>query len=626
VLCAVVACAVVAVVLPAGAAADQASEPSLPVAGRLAAGGYHSCVVVGGGSLRCWGLGSSGQLGYGTTSNVGDDETPASVGPVSFGPGVTVKAIAAGQYHTCAILDDGSVRCWGYGGDGRLGYGNTNDVLDPGSVGAVYLGPGRTATAISAGGADTCAILDNGSVLCWGYGGGGFRYDGRLGYGNESNVGDTPSDTPGLVGPVNLEGHRAVAISTGGAHTCAILDDGSVRCWGVGAYGELGYGNTSDVGNSPTNTPNTVGAVNLGPGRTAVAISAGGVSSGPNTAVAGVEHTCAILDNGSVLCWGYGGYGQLGYGNTNHVGDTPATTPGLVGPVNLGGHKAIAISAGQDHTCAILDDHSVRCWGLGVHGRLGYPTLERSGEQPNVGDTPVRTPEKMGPVNLGAGRTAVAISAGGAHTCALLDNGSVRCWGYAAYGQLGYCNTSDVGTDDTPGSVGPVNLEPGDRGTRCAATANPSHLQALRARALRRCLAHAARRPKRQRRRAQSGCLKRYGRTPDPIKLLHARAVSRTQIVLTFAAPGSNGQKPPAARAYLVKQSRHPIRSTRAFLAAQTLCNGYCRFKVTAVGTKIKLTIEHLHPHTTYYYTIAARDNVSARPGPRSRTVEIRTR
>ncbi len=623
----VLACAVGGA-LPAGAAAEQASEPASLAADGLDAGGSHSCAVLGAGSVRCWGLGASGQLGYGGTDTIGDDETPASTAPVSVGAGRTVKAIAAGDFHTCAILDDGTVRCWGFGADGRLGYGNTNDVPDPSSVGPVNLS-GHAATAITAGPAHTCVILDDASVRCWGFGGGGpgFPEDGRLGYGNTDNVGGTPATTPDKVGAVKLgAGSRAVAISAGGAHTCVILDDGTVRCWGIGAYGQLGYGNTDDVGDKPTNTPDTVGPVNLG-GHKATAISAGGLGVGVDAGTAGAAHTCAILDDGSVRCWGYGADGRLGYGNTRNVGATPATTPDTAGPVKLGPRRtAVAISAGQDHTCAILDDRSVRCWGLGTHGRLGYPTLDSFGNQPNVGAAPTTTPDTVGPVDLGSHRGAVAISAGGQDTCARLDDARVRCWGYGAYGQLGYCNTDSVGDDEPPGSVGPVNLQPGDGGTGCAHPVDPLHLEALRAQAMHSCLARAARRPKPRRSRARRDCVKRYGRTPGPIKALHAHALSSTTIVLTFAAPGSDGQNPPAARTYLIKQSQRPIRGARDFLAAPTLCNGYCQFKVSAVGTKIKLTITHLPPHSTDYYAVKARDNVSNRLGPRSPAVEVRTR
>ena len=285
----------------------------------------------------------------------------------------------------------------------------------------------------------------------------------------------------------------------------------------------------------------------------------------------------------------------------------------------------------MDHTCAILDDASVRCWGNGADGRLGY------GNQNNVGD--IMAPGSAGAVDLGSGRTAVAISAGGAHTCALLDNDTVRCWGDGASGRLGYCNTSNVADTPAtlPGNVGPVNLQPGDGGATCASPGpplrgghhvDPLRLQALRAHALHHCLAAAGarrRRSDRQRARARRGCLERYGRTPGRVTSLHARAISPTTVVLTFAAPGSDGAKAPAARTYLIKQSPHPIHGARDFLAAHALCHGDCRFNVTTVATKIKLTITHLRPHATYYYAIAAHDNVTGRIGPRSQTVPVRT-
>ena len=148
-------------------------------------------------------------------------------------------------------------------------------------------------------------------------------------------------------------------------------------------------------------------------------------------------------------CWGYGGDGELGYGNTNDIGDNE--TPGSVGPVDLGpGRSAVAISAGYSHTCAILDNGTVRCWGDDLNGELGY------GNTATIGDD--ETPGSVGPVNLGAGRTGAAISAGEAHTCATLDDGTVRCWGAGGLGRLGYGNTNTIGDNETPGSVGPVDL------------------------------------------------------------------------------------------------------------------------------------------------------------------------
>jgi alpha-tubulin suppressor-like RCC1 family protein len=618
--------------VPAPALAEQASQPSSPAAGQIDAGENDTCAVLPGGGLSCWGYNAENELGNGNTETVGDDETPASVGPLNFGGGRTVTAVSAGTYHTCALLDDGTVRCWGYGFDGRLGYGNTSNVSSPASVGPVDLGPGRTAVAISAGGGHTCAIRDDGSVLCWGYG-----FEGELGYNSPSSLGDV--STPGSHAPVDLGGVKAKAISAGELHTCAILVDGTVRCWGFGVYGQLGYGDPLNVGDGGTDpSPASGPPVYLGTNRTAVAISAG------------ASDTCALLDNGRVLCWGFGGQGQLGYGNTANVGATGL--PGLQTPVDLGGRMATAISAGDDHTCAILDNGSAWCWGDGSYGELGY------GNTNNVGDA--QSPASAGPVDLGPGRTAVAISSGGAHTCALLDNGSVRCWGYGAYGQLGYCSTSNVGDTQTPGAGGPVNLRPGDGGVGCAtpapatpatppagsppATPTPSSVataEAARARALRACLAAVTARARkalasrsakrrraaitRQERAGRLSCERKYGRTPGAVTGLRALSRGKSVIELDWRAPGTDGNHPPPARSYVVKQSLHPIRNARDFARARTLCHGACRFTVTRVGGPIALTVTSLQAGRTYYYAVAARDNVSGRLGPRSPTVVAKT-
>src|SRR4249919_3193349 len=268
------------------ASPEQASSQlrRLP-AGLIDAGNFHTCAVVGAGNVRCWGSGMGGQLGYGNTNDIGDNEAPGSVGPVDLGAGRKAIAVAAGWLHTCALLDDGAVRCWGANTAGQLGYGNTNDIGDdetPGSAGPVDLGAGRKAVAISAGGNQTCAILDNGRVRCWGFNG-----SGQLGTGNTNSVGD--DEAPGSVPPVDLgAGRRALAISAGGDHTCALLDNGDVRCWGAGLYGRLGYGNTNTIGDDET--PGGLGPVDLAT-RKAVAITAGGAP------------TCAALDNGRIRCW-----------------------------------------------------------------------------------------------------------------------------------------------------------------------------------------------------------------------------------------------------------------------------------------------------------------------------------
>ena len=127
-------------------------------------------------------------------------------------------------------------------------------------------------------------------------------------------------------------------------------------------------------------------------------------------------HTCATLDDGTLQCWGQNSNGQLGIGST-----TGQTTPQTV---NLGfGRRVESVSTGEYHTCAILDDGSLKCWGRNIYGELG------------TGSTTQQTTPQT--VNLGAGKTATSVSAGGTHTCASINDGTLKCWGYNSNGQLG---------------------------------------------------------------------------------------------------------------------------------------------------------------------------------------------
>ena len=364
--------------------------------------GYDStCAILDNGYVSCWGKNYHGELGDGTNT---DRNIPTQTS--SLGIGRTAVAISSGGYNTCAILDDGSVSCWGDNYWGQLGDGTTTDRNTPTQTSS--LGTGRTAVAISSGNGHTCAILDDGSVSCWGYN------DYQLGDGTTAHR-NTPTQTSSLG-----TNRTAVAISSGQSHTCAILDDGTVSCWGSNYEGQLGDGTITDR-LTPTQT------ASLGIGRTAVAISSG------------TYHTCAILDDGSVSCWGGNSFGQLGDGTTTDRNTSAQTS-------SLGtGRTAVAISSGSIHTCAILDDGSVSCWGKGS-GQLGDGTS-------NPSTTPTQTS------SLGTGRTAVAITSGTGHTCALLEDGTVSCWGFNYNGQLGDgtnternipTQTSSLGTTTNP--------------------------------------------------------------------------------------------------------------------------------------------------------------------------------
>jgi hypothetical protein len=216
-------------------------------------------------------------------------------------------------------------------------------------------------------------------------------------------------------------------ISANRYYTCALLDNASVKCWGRNDYGQLGIDNTTTMGDNSSEMA-LLPVVNLGTGRTATAISAG------------TQHSCALLDNASVKCWGRNSDGQLGIDNNTRMGDDSGEMA-LIPVVNLGtGRTATAISAGYYHSCALLDNASVKCWGKNSNGQLGIDNSTNMGD--DSGEMAV-----LPVVNLGTGRTATAISAGERHSCALLDNASVKCWGDNWYGSLGIDNDTQMGDD-----------------------------------------------------------------------------------------------------------------------------------------------------------------------------------
>jgi alpha-tubulin suppressor-like RCC1 family protein len=235
----------------------------------------------------------------------------------------------------------------------------------------------------------TCAVAGPaGTVHCWGANG-----SGQLGDGTTSQR-NAPTPVPGLSAVTAITAHGMWF----GSHTCALVGDGTAHCWGANFSGQLGDGTTTQ-----RTTPTPVSGL-----------------SGATALSAGATHSCALLGDGTARCWGDNGSGQLGDGTPNQ-----RTTPTPVSGVS----SATAIAASTGFTCARLSDGTARCWGANYAGQLGHPDT-------SVIQTPVPT--------LVAGVSgATAISTGGAHTCALLQDRTVRCWGLNAYGQLG----NDTATD-----------------------------------------------------------------------------------------------------------------------------------------------------------------------------------
>ena len=425
--------AVSAVVLanPAGAA-----ETAKPVA--LITGGHHTCAVLDGGSVKCWGLNGNGELGYGDTSSRGDNasEMGDNLATVDLGTGRTALALTSGRDHTCALLDNHTVKCWGLNEIGELGYGDTDNRGDNTSemgdnLPAVDLGTGRTAKAVNAGMWHTCAILDNDTVKCWGK-----NDHGELGLGDTSHRGDNASEMGDSLPVVELgSGRTAKALSSAGVHSCALLDNDTIKCWGYNGNADLGLGDTNNRGDNASEMGDSLPAVDLGTGRTAKAVSSGGGG------------TCAVLDNNAVKCWGYNAQGQLGYGDTNNRGDTAGEMGDSLPAVDLGtGRTASAIWYGDLHVCALLDNGSVKCWGWNSVGQLGL------GDTDNRGDIGAEMGDSLGIVPLGAGRSALSITAAWDHSCALLDNDTIKCWGNNAEGELGQGDANSRG--DGPDELG----------------------------------------------------------------------------------------------------------------------------------------------------------------------------
>ena len=202
----------------------------------VAAGKQHNCALVEGGKIVCWGYNKDGQLGYGHTETIGDDETPQSAGFVDVGG--PVRKVAAGRGHSCAILQSGGLRCWGWNKEMQLGLGHTDDIGDDElAANAPFVEVGADVMDVGLGANHTCALLERGEVKCW-----GDNRFGQLGYGNEAPVGD-----PSAVGTVDL-GAPVVALYVGSYHNCAILDGDVLRCWGLNKYGQLGLGHKDDIG------------------------------------------------------------------------------------------------------------------------------------------------------------------------------------------------------------------------------------------------------------------------------------------------------------------------------------------------------------------------------------------
>lgn len=270
----------------------------------------------------------------------------------------------------------------GIGSRVQTGAWVANGDLEP----RVRLGQGHTALSISVGTYHACAVLEDHSLKCWGN-----NEDGRLGLGDTNPRGVTPEEMGDALPAVDLGvGAPVLQVSAGRWHTCALLEDHRVKCWGSGSLGQLGLSDLVSRGASPGQMGDALPAVDFGPGR------------GATRVVASSDQTCAILDDRSVRCWGQG------------FGPAPGAA------LDTGGYAVAELAASEDSWCLLREDQQVACFGWNGSGQLG------------LGDTQPRSAPTES-VELGVGRTVLQLAGGGDFMgptfCALLDDRSVKCWG-----------------------------------------------------------------------------------------------------------------------------------------------------------------------------------------------------
>jgi alpha-tubulin suppressor-like RCC1 family protein len=319
----------------------------------------------------------------------GNSTTPSGVA----GGDHRAQDVSVGSDHICALLVDGSVLCWGSNNTGQLGASTRASS----STKPVVVSEISNGIALSAGLLHSCALRVGGQVQCWGS--------------DKSSVSDV------------------VEVSAGFNRTCVVVTGGELRCWGDNYHGALGDGTTTN-----SSEPVAVSGIS-----NAVAVSTG------------YEHSCAVLADGTVACWGNNSNGELGNGSTAALADSLVPVP------VTGINNAESISVGFGHSCVVLADKTLKCWGENNSGQLGDGTKTKQ---------PV-------PVVVAGVTNAAKVSAGQDYTCALLSDGRIQCWGMNKYGQLGDGTTTD--------SLAPVEVAGGgmqataiscDSGRSCAVDTN----------------------------------------------------------------------------------------------------------------------------------------------------------
>lgn len=413
----------------------------------------HSSYAAGTYKLKCWGYNNNGQLGYGDTNARGNVSTEIGRGlPFVKDTGTTgadmlIKDVALGFNHTCVIRSDDTVKCWGLNTSGQLGYDDTTNRTSPDAA-TVNTGAG-TPKKLYGGGHKTCLVFSDDRMKCWGRNTDGeLGQDNTTSYGSNNGA----ASMTGL-GYISVAGANVTVLRAAltEKQTCVLTTASfvpgpqRVYCWGdgntgggcssTGGYcGELGKATTTNDWGNGTNLMSALTAVNLGTGGTET----------PIDIAAGRKHVCAIIGattvstSGQPICWGYNSNGQLGINNTNNIGDNETPSTRVPGITNVKRMELMARS-----TCAILTTDDVKCWGRGTNAQLlgsNNTGTGGGGYAVNLGDD--GSPNVSATVNasFGTGRTVKKLATGFYFGCAILDNNFIKCWGAQ------YCGT---GTNTT---------------------------------------------------------------------------------------------------------------------------------------------------------------------------------
>lgn len=372
----------------------------------LSAGPQHSCAVRGDGSIYCWGANQGGQLGS------GDFDPRPTPHPVLMSS-VDFKAlmVSTGQQHSCAINENGIAWCWGANvlrgsGDcfGQLGTGDdcaTLPISNRPSIAVDRAEVQPNVVSLQTRQNLNCMRNHAGQIYCWG--------DGAHGQvGNGESLTENPAPTPlkGYNEPIH-----SLALSK--CYVCGLAADGLV-CWGDFVDGCAGSGEQNEA-------ELLFDSYDFEPD----------VCATPNGCIAGGRaHTCFIDASATVYCFNDNASGQLGVDPSTADSQTPVEVEGLPG-------YPTQITAGDRFSCALQSDGEVYCWGANGSGQLG-----------DGSEDPTFTP-----VKVGLSGSANRLSAGASHACAALDSGEIQCWGANDQGQLGDGNTGAGEKAATPVTV-----------------------------------------------------------------------------------------------------------------------------------------------------------------------------